>query len=132
MKPLVLFLLFPFFCHSQEFFSGKVVELSSGKAIPYATIGLVRQNTGTSANEQGEFRISCKNPGQDSLLISCVGYNTIIVPVNYLRTNSVLALALNEKRLKPVVVKNQWIHKEVGSFRVDNNNRLTSNGYQSQ
>jgi hypothetical protein len=107
MRSLVFLLFLPFYSHSQTVFSGKVVEGCTGKVIPYATVGLIKQNVGTNANEQGEFSISCKQPDRDSLIVSCIGYTTICLPVKDLSTNPVLSLSVNEKRLRTVVIKNQ-------------------------
>ena len=132
MRLLLLLLLLPFFNHAQVSFSGKVVEEFTKKPIPYATIGLIKQNVGTNANEQGEFTFSCKQPGLDTLIISSIGYITIRLPVNELRVNNVLTLSVKEVQLRQVVIKNQWNYSEVGTYRGYQDYCFTSSGYQSQ
>jgi hypothetical protein len=127
-----LLLLLTFFSHGQEVLNGKIVESSSGNVIPFATIGLLRQNTGTNANEKGEFTIKCQHPGVDSLLISCIGYVTIRTSVSDFMKNPVVQLSLNVKRLRPVVVKNKWTSVEVGTSRKYLAHGLTTTGYESQ
>ena len=131
-RTIVILLLFPFYSYTQEILSGKVVEASTGNAIPYATIGLVKQNAGTNANEKGEFIISSKQPELDSLIISCIGYKTILLPVTDLRLNPVLTLSVNEKRLRTVVIRNKWTTSKVGDYSGYKDYCFTSTGYQSQ
>jgi hypothetical protein len=107
MRSVVLFLLLPLYSQAQTILSGKVVEAATGSPIPYASIGLVKQNAGTNANENGEFRITCSRPDGDSLFISCVGYATIRLSARDLLSKQVLALSTYEKRLRPLIIKNQ-------------------------
>jgi len=132
MRILIFILFLPFGIHAQVILSGKIVENSSGKVIPFATIGLIKQNTGTNANEQGEFTISCKQPELDSLIISCIGYITIRLPVKNLGSSPVIELPVKEKRLKTIVIQNKWTYGEVGHYKGYTDYCLTSNGYQSQ
>jgi hypothetical protein len=132
MKHILFFLLFPIICPAQQLIQGKIVEVGTSLVIPFATIGLAKQNTGTNATEQGEFRISCKQPALDSLVVSCVGYTTLRIPLKDFISNSIIALSPNEKRLKAVVVKNKWSYSEVGTYTAYKNHCLISNGFQSQ
>jgi hypothetical protein len=79
---LFLLLFFPLFTVGQKNCTGFVVDKSTGNRIPYATIGLIKQNRGVSANEQGAFSISAEIPKVDSLRISSVGYETLVLPVS--------------------------------------------------
>lgn len=132
MRSLLCILLFPFTGIAQEIIKGKIIDSSTGNAIPYATVGLAKQNTGTNANEQGEFTISCQQPEIDTLIISCVGYVTNRASVKDFRANPILILILNIKRLKPVVIKNKWAFSEVGTSKKTLAYGLTSTGSQSQ
>jgi len=131
LKLIVCVLFLPFYSHSQIILNGKAVEATTGKPIPYATVGLVKQNVGANANAYGEFIITCQRPELDSLIISCIGYKPILFPVRDLRTNPIVALSVSEKRLKPVVIKNQWMYSEVGSYKKSQDYCFTSSGFQS-
>jgi hypothetical protein len=132
IRSVVFFLLLPFYSPAQTILNGKVVETSTGNSIPYASIGLVKQNAGTNANENGEFKISCSWPDGDSLVISCIGYVTIRLPARDLLPNQVLSLSTYEKRLRPLIIKNQWVHSEVGGYKKYQDYCLTTVGYQWQ
>jgi hypothetical protein len=131
MRSIVFFLLLPISSYAQVIFNGKVVENFTGNAIPYATIGLVKQNVGTNANEKGEFIIASKQPDIDTLIISCIGYTTVRLPVKELKANPTVSLTVSEKRLRTVVIKNKWTYGEVGKYN-GYKDCFTSNGYQSQ
>ena len=131
-RSILCVLLFPFSGYTQEIIKGKIIDGSTGNGIAYATIGLVKQNTGTNANEQGEFTISCQQPDLDSLIISCVGYVTNRASVKDFKADPVLTLVFNIKRLKPVVIKSKWTFSEVGTSKKTLGYGLTSTGSQSQ
>jgi hypothetical protein len=131
MRSIIFILWLPLSCYAQVIFNGKVVEKSTGKAVPYATIGLIKQNVGTNANENGEFTIDCRQPDIDSVIISSIGYITVHLPVQELKTNPTISLSLSEKRLRTVVIKNKWTYSEVGKYN-GYKDCFTSNGYQSQ
>ena len=56
-------------------FTGKILNLKTGKPIPYVNIGVEGTYYGTSSNELGKFKIRLKK-GTHNLIISCVGYKT--------------------------------------------------------
>jgi hypothetical protein len=79
---LLLLLLFPLVTFGQKNCTGFVVDKITGNRIPYATVGLIKQNKGVSANEQGAFSISSSFVKIDSLRISSVGYEPLVLPVS--------------------------------------------------
>ncbi|BAO74552.1 carboxypeptidase-like regulatory domain-containing protein [Winogradskyella sp. PG-2] len=63
----------------------RVIDTESKKPVPYATIRFVNNRNGTVANILGDFRIPIRYKKEnDSLIISCIGYSTKIVPLNSL------------------------------------------------
>jgi hypothetical protein len=78
---ILLILFLPIIAFGQTNCTGIVVDKSTGKRIPYATVGLTKENKGVSANEQGLFSINSNFPGTDSLRISSVGYTTLVIAV---------------------------------------------------
>lgn len=132
MKYIVLLFILPLFGHSQATFKGKVIDGFSHQNIPYATIGLIKSNSGTNANEHGEFIINSRHPESDTLLISCVGYKTVRFPVSFLKKNTTIKLEVVEKQLRPIIIKNKWMYSDVGSYTVQKNHFYTSSGSQYQ
>ena len=63
------------YSQSADFFDGKVINTTTGKPVPFATIKLKNNQIGVYANAEGDFKIS-RNPEfqEDSILISCIGF----------------------------------------------------------
>lgn len=78
---LLILLLFPALAFGQKNCTGSVIDETTGKPVPYASIGLVKQNRGVSAGEDGTFRIEVLFPAADSFRISSVGYEPKLVAV---------------------------------------------------
>ncbi|HEU4470671.1 MAG TPA: carboxypeptidase-like regulatory domain-containing protein, partial [Flavisolibacter sp.] len=76
----------------------------TGNKIPYATIGLVKENTGVNADAQGAFSIRSSWSGVDSFRISSVGYETTVLPVHGWTDGQVIRLLPKEGMLKEVIV----------------------------
>jgi len=79
MRFCIIFLIvFPLNALCQTYYDGIILSKSTKKRIPYASIGLLNQNKGTTSDEKGNFRLVSKYFG-DSLIISAVGYKTLKV-----------------------------------------------------
>ncbi len=64
--------------------SGKVTDLHSGQSISYANIGLFNNGllvTGSSADENGIYRIDVLEPGEYEIRVSFIGYVSQQIPV---------------------------------------------------
>src|SRR5690606_8137373 len=59
--------------------SGRVTK-DDGQPVPNASVQVKGSSTGTSSNDNGEFRISA--PGNGTLVVSSVDYVTIEVKIN--------------------------------------------------
>ena len=71
MKILVSFLLFPFCSFGQKTFTGIVSSENGINKVPYATIGLIKENIGINADENGYFILNSASPKlNDTLIIS--------------------------------------------------------------
>jgi len=56
-------------------YSGQIVDIESGKPVPYANIGIIGKNFGTASDANGFFKIELNsNFDKDTLGISCIGY----------------------------------------------------------
>lgn len=101
---LLIFLLCPLTMIAQKNCTGFVVDKITGAGIPYATVGLIRENIGVSANEQGAFRINSSLPKVDSLRISSVGYEPQVLAVSEWVNEGTVALRQKVGLLKDVVI----------------------------
>lgn len=136
MKQVIFWLLFPFYTISQITYSGKVINRKTKEAIPFATVGLIKENTGTTSNEDVSFSLQSKNTKtNDTLLISCVGYATLQMPVSTQQpANISIELTEQATLLKEVVVtsKRQRQTTTLNDFSKCGSYFVGSNGYQTQ
>jgi hypothetical protein len=87
------------FSQSSDFIEGKVINVTTSKPVPFATIMLKTNQLGVYANADGDFRISRNIDFQkDSLVITCIGYKQTSLAYKDLRETTV-----NRIILTPVV-----------------------------
>jgi len=136
MRYLIILLFFPFNLFGQNSFEGKVINAKSKEIIPFATIGLIKENIGTNANENGKFTLLSQGIKEnDTLIISCVGYSTQKLPIdNINKIGLVIELTEQVTILNEVVVKNKtsWTTETLNDFSKCGNSFITSSGYQTQ
>ncbi|MDR2928372.1 MAG: carboxypeptidase-like regulatory domain-containing protein [Cytophagaceae bacterium] len=60
------------------------IKNTKGESIPYANIVLTHKDIGTSSDQQGYFELNIENNRSDTLKFSALGYETVLIPVNYL------------------------------------------------
>lgn len=96
--PTLLFLTFAL-ANGQNFkISGKVTDSDNEEELPFANIMVVNYTIGTTSDSQGFFELSLADSlKNDSLIISYVGYQTLILCLNDIRGDIV--------RLKPKNIK---------------------------
>lgn len=136
MNNLIILLFLPFNLFGQITFEGKVVNAKSKAIIPFATIGLMKENIGTNANEDGQFTLLSQGIKEnDTLIISCIGYRIQKLPIDK-KSKIGLVIELTEQLnvLNEVVVKNKttWTTEILNDFSKCGNSFITSNGYQTQ
>lgn len=74
---ILIFVVFNFTSYSQNYtIRGRVTDLQTGYAIPFASVGIKGKNTKISANENGEFKIAI-NSTKDSIYAHYLGYNKL-------------------------------------------------------
>ena len=81
---------------------GTVVVRSTGEKVILANVSWTRMQRGCVTDSTGRFRIPRSNM-PDTLIISCVGFTTVSIPVNPEDTAE-LAVELSEKQAEEVVV----------------------------
>ncbi|TAF49497.1 MAG: carboxypeptidase-like regulatory domain-containing protein [Sphingobacteriia bacterium] len=136
MKNLIIVLVFPLNLFSQVTFEGKVINANSKAIIPFATIGLIKENIGTNANEDGQFTLQSKGTEQnDTLTISCIGYKAQKIPTRQKsEIGLIIELTEHTKILDEVVVKTKttWTTETLNDFSKCGNHFITTSGYQTQ
>ena len=129
-------LLLPFFhiVYGQKIYNGSVVNSKTKVPVPYATVGLIKKNTGTNANEDGKFSIAIDANTTDTLAISCIGYETLILPFDRLPTESLFEMQEKTSTLKEVVVQTKQYNNSciLNKFTGISYNSYTSSGYITQ
>ena len=136
IKRLLVVSCLPISAFAQISFSGKVIDKKTTAPVPFATVGLVKENIGRNAEADGSFTItSARALADDSLIISCVGFATVRLPVAGLVTIN-LQITLEEiaGTLQDVVVTNKtnWIYTALNDFHKSTTSSYTSNGSQVQ
>lgn len=136
MKFLLAILFFPFFSSAQTTYTGTVTNKHTNAAVPYATVGLIKENTGINADENGHFVLKSSMPKLgDTLIISSVGYIPQRIALTG-ATDSNLNIQLTEQIAilnDVVVVPNyKWQKQVLNDFSGCGNNAVTSSGYLQQ
>ena len=88
---------------SSEVFSGKIIDDSSGHAIPSVHIWNESTRTGSISNDSGEFSIQAMD--QDTIVFSIIGYLSKIIIVSSLNQNGVVRLKQRTYEIGEVVVR---------------------------
>lgn len=70
---------------------GKVVDAATNEAIPFTTVYLNKTMIGTSTSIEGEFSLNFSqvniDPAGVELIVSCIGYEPIIYPLDLTKLN---------------------------------------------
>jgi len=83
MRIILFFLFFPIVVFGQKTYKGVVIDKENFLKVPYATIGLCKENIGINADENGSFTLqSLKPEPNDTLIISSVGFLTERIPIS--------------------------------------------------
>ena len=135
MRLFIIFLITPIIALTQTSFKGIIINSKTKAGVSFATVGLIKENIGTNADEEGRFTLTSGNRKQnDTLLISCVGYGTLKIPADNLSSNISIPLNEQESKLAEVIIsaKNNWTFATLNDFSNCGNNYVGSNGYQTQ
>lgn len=78
------------FSQSIDYIEGKVINSTTSKPVPFATVKLKKNQLGVYANADGDFKVS-RNPEfqTDSLIITCIGFKRSSIAFKDLRDNTV-------------------------------------------
>jgi len=109
---LLFFLLFPFWIWGQQI-RGKVIDNSSEKSLAKASVFISNTSIGTITNENGEFVLGKLPVSPFDLVISYVGYETLVMRISNLQEGLFLfKLQPKDNNLENIIVrsyeKNGW------------------------
>ena len=100
---------------SEKILSGKIISCKDKKPLAFANIVLMKDFSGTTSNENGEFQFNLKssNPN-DSIAISYVGFKILKEPVAVFANNQTFCLEEVAVMLGEVVVSTKQLdHKKL-------------------
>jgi len=128
---LLLFIFFPIISFGQVVFNGEVISRSSSLIIPFATVGFIKNNSGTNADEHGKFTLSPSKFENDTLIISCVGYKTLKVDISKFPMNMRFELENKEITLNEIIIGKQYNKSSpfLNEFTNCGINYYTTSGY---
>ncbi|MEN8202934.1 MAG: carboxypeptidase-like regulatory domain-containing protein [Bacteroidota bacterium] len=89
-------------------FYGRVVDATSGRTLPFATIEAVGSNTATVTNIDGEFTLKIARDSDISeIKISYIGFQNKIIPLEKFKDKRYLAIGLNisSVHLKEITIR---------------------------
>jgi len=107
--PAILFLLFiSFTCFSQRTIRGRVVNESTGAAVPGSSVFITGTSKGTTADSGGGFELTNVPAGKHELVISSIGYETNVFSFSdeQLPLQLKVELKIKVKELQNVVADN--------------------------
>jgi thiol-disulfide isomerase/thioredoxin len=106
----VFFLLVSFFATAQSRVAeGKIVDADTGEPVPFASVGLLGTNRGTSSNLNGQFSLSV-HEDSFTIRISCLGYETQEVGSSIAERVLIVQLKPSATQLREVVVFNKAVN----------------------
>jgi hypothetical protein len=113
--------------------TGKVIQKDTKEPVPYATIGLAKKNTGTNANERGEFSFDVgTGVAGDTIIISSVGYETVRTPFENITVPFDIGLEKKFQNLPDVIVKDNWRSTILNDSKGCGDFPVVSTGYHTQ
>ena len=119
MKIILIMILLPFYAIGQHTLEGRVSDKTDSSGISYATIALMKSNTGINADVNGKFILTTQNLKQhDTLIISSVGYEMLKISMDDLPADMNFRLAQKQTTLNEVLIntRREWIYTVLNKF----------------
>ncbi|WP_460611856.1 alpha/beta fold hydrolase [Hymenobacter seoulensis] len=117
-----MFLLLPLSSFAQLLpLQGMVLDQHTSAPVPFASVGIAGKPLGTVADESGLFRFSIPDGEQGNVMISCVGYHILAVPVATLQQPGYIArlvpsgVSLGAVTVRPGTIKTQTFGRTASS-----------------
>jgi CarboxypepD_reg-like domain len=119
--PICVLVFFNSAIYAQKQISGTILNRITTLPIQFASVGLMIQNTGVYTDEKGNFSIAAvKHINNDTLIISFVGFKTVLIPTSTFINNSTIKLEAKENILNEVVITSRQ-KKEIQKLNNFNN-----------
>ena len=137
MKALYYIILFLFLSpvlFSQSIFKGRVVSETTNEALSAASIYFNNTSVGTSSNEKGQFSIGVPATINSELIISCVGFETLVYkirPGEDLSQNYLFKLKKKENLLQEILILPNATRKKYLERFIENFLGVTQEGASS-
>lgn len=124
---IMFLLLLPASLFGQLLCKGLIINKETKKGVAFATIGLIIQNIGTNADEDGRFSFDNVFQTADTLLISSIGYEALKVAFDRQNSNATFELQPKVTILKEVIVvgNSTWKQITLGQYANCGNNHYT-------
>lgn len=85
--------------------TGKVTDVLTNEAVPFATVLFKGSNTGTNTDFEGNFRLSSDAP-TDSILCTLIGYKPVVMKVKKGETQVInIVLSTNQIEFQEVIIR---------------------------
>jgi hypothetical protein len=102
----ILILFTPLFCIAQnQPITGVIINKNTKDKISFASVSLLKQNTGINADENGRFSLPAKRLSGDTLVISSVGFYTLKMPIDSFTINKQFELIEKPQQLHEIIIK---------------------------
>jgi hypothetical protein len=128
----VVFILTFNMLHGQNRIAGSVLNKENDLPVEYVNIGIAGKNIGTVSDKNGHFNLLVESQYQnDSLLFSCIGFETYSVKISDIKENEIIRLQekpflLNEVVVMPRIFKERALgitaKSGIGVTGFENNN----------
>jgi hypothetical protein len=98
------------FFYSNHFYGqNQVIDYGSKVSIAYARVKLLHQPKGLITSFDGEFKLDSSYRKSDTLLVSCIGYNSLKIEVSLLANNPIVLLSKSSNQLDELLINTQKI-----------------------
>lgn len=108
-------ILFPFALFCQKTYQFRLIDQVSKQPVSYATVGLVKQNTGASTDTEGMLSLKNVADPLDSILVSCLGYESKRLSLVHLSIQDINTIELESKvyTIQAIEIKPEEFSNEV-------------------
>ncbi|WP_405252409.1 carboxypeptidase-like regulatory domain-containing protein [Dokdonia sp. Asnod3-C12] len=108
----IVFFLFAITIHAQDVITGTLLATQDSLAIENASVYFNNTTIGAISNAQGDFKITRDNAIQTELIISVLGFETLIIPHNQLGSLGTLYLKESIDSLDEVILDDDTWSRE--------------------
>ena len=133
-----LILLYNANIFSQTQVKGRIIDRSTKKAVPYASVAFLHTTTGTITDDNGKFFTDTKQPEIDSMIVSCLGYITDTFAINPNKFQEVkFGISPQSYNIEEIVVvpgenpAHVLLRKVIKHKKFNNPSKLNSYSYES-